>query len=157
MNILITLWQWHCELWENWRVQSCILMCVLTTARCPIAMVSPMATGASPFTSGRFTSHTPNTTSTSTNPRKNSTPKPCKGVTPFASVVIPNRFCASIGVRACNIYMGISVELSILKIILFSLKKAAVSHQQHLQMMIRPSYIDTNHDNLLFKHLIKQL
>jgi len=122
-------------------------MCVLTTARCPIAMVSPMVTGASPFTSGRFTSHTPNTTSTSTNPRKNSIPKPCKGVTPV-SVVIPNRVCASIGVRACNIYMGISVVLSILNIKLSSLKRAAVSHQQHLQVMIRPSYIDTNHDNI---------
>jgi len=47
--------------------------------------------------------------------------------------------------------MGISLVLSILNIKLSSLKMAAFSHQQHLQMMIRPSYIYTNHDNTLFK------
>jgi hypothetical protein len=49
-------------------------------------------------------------------------------VTSFPSLVIPNNFCASGGVRACKIYMGISVVLSILSTKLSSLKRAALSY-----------------------------
>lgn len=85
-------------------------------AKMAVAMQRPMANGADPLTSLRFSSQTPKTTRTSVNVEKNSTPKPCVGVRALWISVTPNVLWKSLGVRACYIERKKGLNLILLKI-----------------------------------------
>ncbi len=73
---------------------------LLTVAKMAVAMHRPMANGADPLTSLRFSSQTPKTTSTRVNVEKNSTPNPCVGVRALCTSVTPSVLWNSLGVKA---------------------------------------------------------
>lgn len=73
---------------------------LLTVAKMAVAMQRPMANGADPLTSLRFSSQTPKTTSTRVNVEKNSTPNPCVGVRALCTSVTPSVLWNSLGVKA---------------------------------------------------------
>ena len=62
---------------------------VLTPTRWPTVTATPIMRGVMALLSGLAASHTPQTTNTKINARKNSTPNPCTGVIPSASFTTP--------------------------------------------------------------------
>ena len=78
----------------------------LTVAKIAVVTVSPMAKGAEPLISLRFSSQTPKTTSTKVKVLKNSTPKPWVGVRNSCTVVTPSVLWNFSGVSDCPIKLN---------------------------------------------------
>lgn len=91
MHHVLKLTQWFSQLFvitavPNVRAGFIELPVYLMVAKWPTVTDNPIANGAMNFESGLLPSQTPNTVKTRMNPRKNSNPKPCVGVTSVRSV-----------------------------------------------------------------------
>lgn len=77
---------------NNWlKINRNYFWSVLTPTRWLTVTATPIMRGVMALLSGLAASHTPQTTNTKINARKNSTPNPCTGVIPSASFTTPRK------------------------------------------------------------------